>query len=635
MATGSVVVDSAERFRVLVDAVQDYGIFMLDPEGFVASWNLGAQRIKGYTAAQAIGQHFSIFYPQEARARGWPQEELRRAAADGKYSEEGWRIRKDGSRFWASVVITALHAPDGTLTGFGKVTRDLSERRLHEIALSQSEERFRLLIDGVRDYAIYMIDPQGLIRSWNAGAELIKGYRADEVLGRHYELFFRAEDITAGLPAKEMADALKLGRTEEEGWRVRKDGSVFWANIVMTPIFGPDGDLRGFTKVTRDMTERRRLRELEHSTLRMNEFIAMLAHELRNPLAPIRNAVSILQMEAAPSPPVRSSRDMIDRQLSHLTRLVDDLLDAGRLTSGKIRIRPQRISFNAVVAQASETVRPSIDARSHRFRVDLPASEIWVNADATRLAQVMQNLLANAAKFTPAGGDISLVASVEGDRLKVVVRDNGEGFPPEAAERLFELFSQGQDSTLTREGGLGIGLALARSLVEMHGGSMSATSPGLGQGSVFTFQLPHAQLAQADEESDSPGSVLVVDDNRDAADSLSELLRIFGFRVTTAYDGEAALTAAAREKPLAVFLDLNMPVLSGPQVLAALRAMPGCESAHITAVSGYGLEDERAGRADFSGFDARLQKPVDLDALHAVLSSAAFPASLSGSRSAA
>lgn len=630
MVSGVVASETTDRFRMLVEAVQDYGIFMLDPQGFVVSWNSGAQRIKGYTAEEIIGRHFSIFYSEESRARGWPQEELRRASATGKYAEEGWRIRKDGSRFWASVVITALRGPDGELAGFGKVTRDLTERRNHEEALQQSEERLRLLVEGVRDYAIYMVDTDGIIRSWNAGAQLIKGYRAEEVLGKHYSMFFRADDVAAGLPAKELADALERGRTEEEGWRVRKDGTTFWANIVVTPIFGPDGDLRGFTKVTRDMTERRRLKELEHSWQRMNEFIAMLAHELRNPLAPIRNAVSILQMEPAPSPTLRSCRDMIDRQLSHLTRLVDDLLDAGRLTSGKIRIRPRRVSFNAIAAQAAEATRPLMDARSHKFSLELPTDEIWVNADATRLAQVMQNLLGNAAKFTPERGTIALGAWLDGNRLKVEVRDSGEGFEPQAAERLFELFTQGDGSRPIREGGLGIGLSLARSLVEMHGGSMTARSEGLGRGSVFSFELPGADavLHSADSaDSATPALVLVVDDNRDAADSLSELLRLLGYRVSAAYDGETALSMARREPPLAVFLDLNMPGTSGRDVLAALRELPSCQAAHITAVSGYGLEDEKAGRVSFSGFDARLQKPVEMAALRSVLTSAAFAAS--------
>lgn len=622
-------ITSADRFRLLVEAVQDYGIFMLDDKGIVMSWNAGAARLKGYTADEVIGRHFSIFYPEPAKQRMWPDHELRLAAERGTYEEEGWRVRKDGSMFWANVVITALRDPDGTVTGFGKVTRDLTERRLQEEALRQSEERFRLLIEGVRDYAIYMLDPLGRIQSWNSGAELIKGYTAQEVVGKHYSMFFRSEDVAQGLPAKELRDCLQRGRTEEEGWRVRKDGSTFWANIVMVPMWGADGCHLGFAKVTRDMTESRRLRELEHSSRQMNEFIAMLAHELRNPLAPIRNAVSILQLEPAPSTTVRTSRDMIDRQLSHLTRLVDDLLDAGRLTSGKIRIKPELISFNRVVARAIEASRPAMDARSHQFKLIVPPEDLWVNADETRLAQVLQNLLSNATKFTPVGGQITLAARVDAGRLHVDVEDNGEGISTLALESIFELFSQGDGLAASRQSGLGIGLSLARSLVEMHGGSISARSPGVGQGSVFSFELPGAVLKtgladEANPERDSSLAVrmLVVDDNRDAADSLAEILRLLGYRVSTAYDGRTARQLAVQEKPRAVFLDIGMPDMDGPAVLRAIRALPGGKDIYATAVTGYGSEDERAERPDFTGFDSRLLKPVALEDLQKLLKTA-------------
>jgi len=617
---------NADRFRLLVEAVQDYGIFMLDENGIVMSWNAGAARLKGYTAEEIIGRHFSIFYPEPAKQKMWPDHELRLAAEHGTYEEEGWRVRKDGSMFWANVVITALRDPQGQLTGFGKVTRDLTERRLQEEALRQSEERFRLLIEGVRDYAIYMLDPMGRIQSWNSGAELIKGYKAAEVLGRHYSMFFRSEDVAQGLPGQELRDCLQRGRTEEEGWRVRKDGSTFWANIVMVPMWSADGSHLGFAKVTRDMTESRRLSHLEHSSRQMNEFIAMLAHELRNPLAPIRNAVSILQLEQAPSTTVRTSRDMIDRQLSHLTRLVDDLLDAGRLTSGKIRIKPELISFNRVVSRAIEATRPAMDARSHQFKLDVPAEDLWVNADETRLAQVLQNLLSNATKFTPVGGVITLSARVEAGRLHVDVADNGEGISPLALESIFELFSQGDGLAASRQSGLGIGLSLARSLVEMHGGSISAKSPGTGRGSVFSFELPGAVLKTGggdDANSDAGATLavrmLVVDDNRDAADSLAEILRLLGYRVSTAYDGRTALESALREKPRAVFLDIGMPDMDGPAVLRALRALPGGNSIYAAAVTGYGSEDERTHRPDFAGFDARLLKPVALEDLQKLL----------------
>lgn len=494
-------VTGPERFKLLVEAVQDYGIFMLDREGHVVSWNTGAERIKGYRAEEVLGKHFSVFYPEEARAVHWPDQELRLALERGKYEEEGWRVRRDGSRFWASVVITPLIDNAGKHTGFGKVTRDLTERRAHEEALRksadavrQSEERFRRLVDSVHDYAIYMLDPHGRIESWNRGAELIKGYAAEEVIGEHYGMFFRKADQEAGLPAWQLQRARLHGRIEEQGWRVRKDGSTFWANILITPIFTDDGALAGYAKVTRDISERTRLHELEHSLERMNVFLAMLGHELRNPLSPMKNVVDIMKLDRSLSPTLSRSRDILDRQLTHLTRLLDDLLDAGRLTSGKIHIRPLSIDFKPAVAHALETLKPTLDAKSQVIEIELPSGHIRVNADEVRLVQVLQNLLSNASKFTPEGGRIGLSANVVDGRLLVAISDDGRGMDTAAIDTVFELFTQGADTKETFHQGLGIGLALARSIVEMHGGTISASSAGLGKGSTFSFELPRATL---------------------------------------------------------------------------------------------------------------------------------------------
>ena len=246
-----------DRFRLLVQGVLDYAIFMLDPAGHISSWNAGAERIKGYAPDEIIGQHFSVFYPPEDVAAGKPARELEVAIADGRLEDEGWRIRKDGSRFWANVVITALVDEQGVLQGFGKVTRDMTERRAAEEELRLSEERFRLLVQGVLDYAIFMLDPAGFISSWNAGAARIKGYSADEIIGQHFSVFYPPEDVAAGKPARELEVAIAQGRAEDEGWRIRKDGTRFWANVVITALLDEHGKLRGFGKLTRDMTERR------------------------------------------------------------------------------------------------------------------------------------------------------------------------------------------------------------------------------------------------------------------------------------------------------------------------------------------------------------------------------------------
>ena len=617
-----------QRLQLLIEAVTDYGIFMLDPEGHIVSWNSGAQKLKGWRREEILGQHFSIFYPPDKVASGWPQEELRLAKQRGRFEDEGWRLRKDGTRFWANVVITALYGPMGELTGYAKITRDLTERRRHEEELRVSEERFRLLVDSVRDYAIFMLSPEGIVQSWNAGAQAIQGYDAGDIIGRHFRQFYTPEDQQARKPEVELESALAHGRVEDEGWRVRKDGRLFWANVVVTAIVGPDGELRGFAKVTRDMSERRRLEELEQSSRRMNEFLAMLAHELRNPLAPIRNAVTIMQLETLASPVLRNCRDVIDRQLTHVTRLVDDLLDVGRLTTGKIKLRMELVRLADVVARSVETARPLVTARRHTLTVEQPEEPVYVNGDSTRLSQVLQNLLVNAARYTPEGGRIHLRV-VAGDAfVNITVADNGRGLAPEHLHTIFQLFVQADTGTsVAAESGLGIGLTLARSLAEMHGGSLDAASPGLGQGSTFTVRLPiatqgvPAQDERVTEDAATGLRVLVIDDNRDSADSATDVLRLLGNHVETAYDGRTGIAKAARLRPHVILLDLAMPGMDGFEARRALRDQPGSSQAFLVAMTGFGNEEDKRRTRD-AGFDAHLIKPVELDALVALLNEA-------------
>jgi PAS domain S-box-containing protein len=616
-----------QRLHLLFDAVVDYGIFVLDTTGHVMSWNIGAQKLKGYTRDEILGRHFSIFYPPDAIAAGWPDEELRRARLLGRFEDEGWRLRKGGERFWANVVITALHDSTGEIVGFAKITRDLTERRRHELELQQSEERFRLLVENVRDYAIFMLDPEGVVRSWNAGAQALIGYTASEIIGQHFSVFYVPQE-KATLPAAELVEARENGRAEQEGWRVRKDGSVFWGHVIVTAIRDPAGELLGFAKVTRDMSGLRRLEELERTGRRMNEFLAMLAHELRNPLAPIRNAVTIMQLETLTSPVLRNCRDVIDRQLAHVTRLVDDLLDVGRLNTGKIKLRKELVRLGEVVARSAETVRPMVEARRHTLHIELPGPPVYVDGDPTRLSQVLQNLLVNAAKYTPDGGRIVLAVESNGHFVTARVTDNGIGLAPDQLESIFELFMQAEGGASPTESGLGIGLTLARSLVELHGGTLEAASPGPGQGSTFTVRLPAARAVASESRNGIdtgglPGGlrILVVDDNRDSADSATDILRLLGHRVECCYDGTAALNLAVRFKPDVIMLDLAMPVLDGFETQKLLRSQAGLERVFVIAMTGYGNEDDRR-RTQSAGFDAHLIKPVELDALVGLLNQA-------------
>ncbi|MCV0438899.1 MAG: PAS domain-containing sensor histidine kinase [Hydrogenophaga sp.] len=353
-------------------------------------------------------------------------------------------------------------------------------------------DRFQLVVEAIEDYAIYMLDPDGLIESWSPGAERLKGYRADEVLGKPYSIFFRPEDVAEGLPKWQLSRARLHGKTEEQGWRVRKDGSVFWANIIVSRILDDDGTLLGYAKITRDVTEQLRLRELERSLKRMDQFIAMIGHELRNPLGPIRYASTFIQEHGNFDTKQTVAWGILDRQLSLLTRLLDGLLDVGRVTSGKLRISPARISVKQVVEQAVETFSSNIEHRE--LQVFLPEQEIWVNADELRITQVLQNLLSNALKFTLPGGRIEVRAHVCGTRLHIQVKDDGLGMDPATVDDLFRLFAQGQAQRETHQPGLGIGLALSRMIVEMHGGTITGTSSGRGLGSVFRFELPGAEL---------------------------------------------------------------------------------------------------------------------------------------------
>jgi PAS domain S-box-containing protein len=613
-------------FRRLVESVTDYAIFLLDPEGNVATWSRGAQLIQGYEAGEIVGRHFSVFYPRAAIERGWPAHELETARRLGHFEDEGWRVRKDGTSFWANVVITAMRDDEGRLLGFGKIVRDLSERRAHEEklraqeeALRQSEERFRVLLEGVRDYAIFMLDPEGRVTSWNGGAERILGYRAPEIVGQSFERFFTLDEREQGRPAEELREATLQGRFEDRGWRLRKDGTRFWSDVVITSLRDPAGRLRGFAKVTRDLSERKRMESLEEQGRHLTEFLAMLAHELRNPLAPIRSALGIIGMNKDLPGQVAWARDVIERQAVHLTRLVEDLLDVSRITRGKLRLRNAPMDLRAAAHRAIESARPIVDQRRHRLHVSMPPGTLPVHGDVTRLTQVVQNLLNNAAKYTPEGGDIWLEVRGEGDEAVIVVRDNGVGITPHVLERVFDLFAQGERTIDRSEGGMGIGLTLARRIVILHGGEIEARSEGAGHGAEFVVTLPRLRAEVMvpapqphDVELASGGrkrSILVVDDNVDTAASMAMLLRMGGHDVEIEHDGPQALRRVSEHVPDIMLLDIGLPSMSGYDVASELRSRPELKRMRIFAMTGYGQEEDRR-RSLASGFDGHLVKPV-------------------------
>jgi PAS domain S-box-containing protein len=500
----STVADGGGLHRLLVDSVRDYAIFALDPEGHVLSWNAGAEALKGYTPEQIIGRHFSVFYQPEDVLAGKPARKLVDAARVGRVEDEGWRVRSDGSLFWANVLIVALRDESGTLVGFAKITRDLTERRRAEEALRQSEERFRLLVQTARNYAIFMLDPEGRVASWNVGAHAIKGYRAEEIIGRHFSTFYTAADLADGKPKRELEIATREGRYEEEGWRVRKDGSLFWANVLITAMRDDDGQLLGFAKVTQDLTERRaaheraladarRVAEAEASNRTKSEFLTAMSHELRTPINASMGYAELIEMGLG-GPVTEQQREYLARirgSQEHLLGIINDLLNYSRVEAGQVRYELVPVHIHTVVDAVLPMIEPQAVAKGLTVEHGPCADDAVGCADRTKAEQIVLNLLSNAVKFTPTGGRITVSCQAEGDRATITVADTGPGIPPEQQTAVFEPFVQlGRTFTSGHEG-TGLGLAISRDLARaMHGDVTLASRPG--GGAIFTLSLPVA-----------------------------------------------------------------------------------------------------------------------------------------------
>jgi PAS domain S-box-containing protein len=492
----------ADLNRLLIATVRDYAIFALDREGYVATWNPGAERFKGYKAHEIMGKHFSVFYPDTDRKAGKPQWELEVAAENGSVEDEGWRVRKDGSQFWANVVITALRDESGQLVGFAKVTRDLTERRNAEQTLRQSEERMRLLVENVADYGIFTLDPRGVIVSWNGGAQRISGYHADEIIGKHFSIFYPPSDVAAGKPESELEAALRVGRFDDEGWRVRKSGELFWSNVVLTVLRAEDGHVVGFAKLTRDLTERRaateraiadarRIAAAEGANRAKTDFLTAMSHELRTPLNAIGGYAELLTMGLGG--PVSAEQidylERIRRSQTHLLGIINDILNFSRVEAGQIVYDIRAVAIADVV----ESVLPMIIPQAHAKHLHVGKSvtpTICVAADRGKLEQVLLNLLSNAVKFT-AEGSIEIAGFVNGNLAGFRVRDTGVGVPSDKLKSIFEPFVQVGRSLTTPHEGTGLGLAISRDLTKAMGGELTVESE-LGKGTTFTVTLKNA-----------------------------------------------------------------------------------------------------------------------------------------------
>ncbi len=618
-----------------------------DAKGVIQIFNVGAESMLGYTAAEVMNKvtPADISDPQEVitRAKALSAEFstpitpgfealVFKAARGIEDIYELTYIRKDGTRVPAVVSVTALRNPQGGIIGYLLIGTDNTARKQVEAERMLLDQRVRdqqfytrSLIESNID-ALMTTDPRGIITDVNKQMEALTGCTRDELIGAPLKDYFTdPERAEAGI--KRVLSEGKL--TDYELTARARDGNETVVSYNATTFHDRDRQLRGVFAAARDVTERKLaeevLKDVDH---RKNEFIATLAHELRNPLAPIRNSLCILRMAGNEEPATRRVHEMMERQVNHLVRLVDDLLEMSRITSGKIDLRTEPVEIALVIRSALETSKPLIDAGRHQIATTLPIEPLTVEADPVRLSQVIANLLNNAAKYTEPGGQIWLTVTRDGGEAVVSVRDTGIGISPALLPQIFQMFIQADRDHKRSQGGLGIGLALAKHLIELHGGRIEANSAGEGLGSEFMIRLPLAQeqLPVPDAAVSAPlnvrrppsGRILVVDDNRDAASSLGQLLTMLGNDVLTVYDGESALEAMNSFKPAIVLLDLGMPEMSGYEVAKRARKLLHCQDIVIIALTGWGQEEDRQ-RTRKAGFNHHLVKPIDLDALTVLL----------------
>jgi PAS domain S-box-containing protein len=620
---------SEQRLQLLVARVSDYAIFMLDPEGHVSSWNAGAQRFKGYHAHEIIGQHFSVFYTEQDQAAGVPARALQTAREEGRFEAEGWRVRKDGTRFWASVVIDRILDDAGNLVGFAKITRDITERKAAQEALLESEERFRMLVQGVTDYAIFMVSPTGHITNWNAGAQRVKGYTEEEVVGTHFSRFYTEEDRREGVPAHVLEMATREGRYELEGWRVRKDGTRFWAHVVIDAIRDEQGKLRGFAKITRDVTERKAAAEtLERANAALfqsqkleaiGQLTGGIAHDFNNLLAVISSSLDVLSLRFHDERDLKLVASM-RRAVHRGATLTGQLLSFARQQSLKV----DKYNLNTLIGEFEAVLRRATDS-SITFNIEL-GNALWtVTLDAARFEAALLNLVLNARDAMPNGGTLTLATEnidvgdrqvgtlAAGKYVKVSVIDTGTGMSPEVAARAYEPF-------FTTKGvgqGTGLGLSQVYGFIAQSGGDVTLESK-LGKGTTVSIFLP----AVSDALVAQPETVLIVDDEPDLLEVASVLFQSMGYAVLTAGNVLDAMETLKRRPNINVlFTDVVMPRgMSGLDLARFTRA--NYPAIKIVLVSGYPLPALKDQHGDLDEF-VFMNKPYHLPELEKKLRTAA------------
>lgn len=579
-------------FRSLVQGITDYAVFMLDPEGRIRTWNSGAERIKGYQADEIIGLHFSRFYTDEDRAVGGPVRALKQAAETGHFVTDGWRMRKDGTRFWASVVIDAIRDSSGELIGFAKVTRDMTERRAAEEALRESERRFRLLVQGVTDYAIFMLDTDGIITNWNSGAERIKQYHAEEIIGRHFSTFYTQEDRASGKPARALREARENGRFLDESWRVRKDGTRFWASVVIDPIRDDAGKLIGYAKITRDISERRQLQS-ELDSAREQLFQAQkleaignltggIAHDFNNLLTVIRGSIELAERHAAGNERLKKLLGAVQGAAGRAAELTHQLLAFSR----RQPLRPEVIE---IARQLQETA--AFLDRSLRGDIGIEVhapDDLWpVNVDPRQLELALLNVGLNARDAMPDGGTIRIAASnamlagehhgLRGNFVRVEMADEGLGIPKDLLAKVVEPFFTTKDIGK----GSGLGLSQAFGFAQQSGGTLLIDSE-VGRGTTVVFYLPARPDLAVGKGAETTaklvplarGSILIVEDDAAVAEMAMEALESSGYAPTLANSGREALARLEQDSSFdLVFSDIIMPGrMNGVELAQEIRA---------------------------------------------------------------
>jgi len=625
-----------QRFQLLVNSITDYAIYMLDRTGRVATWNPGAERFKGYTADEIIGQNFSVFFTPEDQVAGLPQRALKIALAEGRFEAEGWRVRKDGSRFWANAILDPILDPQGNHVGFAKITRDITAKREQEKALRDSEERFRMLVQGVRDYAIYMLDTEGRVTNWNSGAQSIKGYTADEIVGQHFSRFYTDEDRARGEPQFALETALREGKYEREAWRVRKDGSPFWASVVLDPIFDESGKHIGFAKITRDITERKKaqeqLEETQASLVQSQKLQALgeltggIAHDFNNLMTVIAGSADfLLRKPDLPDEKRRQYLEAIGETADRASTLTNHLLAFGR----RQPIKPEVLDLNVRLDAIADMLARTLGSVIH-IELDLQPGAARVEVDAAQLETAILNAAVNARDAMPGGGTLTLstraVHENGAEFIALAIRDTGTGMPKEVIDRAFEPFFT------TKEVGKGTGLGLS----QIHGfaaqaGGRAEIGSEEGRGTTITFMLPRTEknvalAVPSASMSDLPEGlrVLLVEDNPQVRDFAEGLLLDLGCKVVPADSAQAALKLLEAEPIDLVLSDVVMPGMSGVEL--ARRMLESHPDVPVLLATGYSDEIVKRG----SEFEV-LAKPfgaADLSkAMAATLSSSRRPAS--------